>query len=266
MKKSVLSAIGFCIVFLCFTSVSLAGPVIDQIMKKKELVVGTSATYPPLTFKAKNGKPYGLDIDIAQSIASEMGVKLRVEIIPFDKLIPALESGNIHMIISCMTITPKRNLRVALVGPYFTSGQSLLTTKDVAININSQEDINKPDFAVAVPRGTTTEQLARQLLSKANIVVVESTDQAMSLLLEKKVNALMADYPYVTVEALRYKDKGLVSNLPLNIEPLGFAIRNDDPLLLNFLENFLIMIRNNGFLHATTQRWFADPSWMVDLP
>lgn len=264
MKKIIFNVFVFCIIF-CFTSVSLAGPAMDQIIKKKELVVGTSATYPPLTFKAKNEKPSGLDIDIAQAIAAAMGVKLRVEIIPFDKLIPSLESGKIHMIISCMTITPKRNMRVAFIGPYFISGQSLLTTKEIANSIKGPEDVNKSDFTIAVPKDTTTEQIARQLLPQANIVAVKSTNAALNLLIEKKVKALMADYPYVTTEAMIHKDKEFVSNAPLNTEPLGIAVRKDDPLLMNFLQNFLATLRSNEFLHKTTQRWFTDSSWMKDL-
>jgi len=266
MKKAVCVAAGLFVAFLCFASVSSAGPIIDQILKKKELVVGTSATYPPLTFKAKNGKPYGLDIDLAGAIAAEMGVKLRVEIIPFDELIAALENGKIDMIISCMTITARRNLRVAYVGPYFISGQSILTTKDVAININGPDDVNKPDFSIAVPRGTTTELIAGKLLPKAKIVVVKSNDEALGLLLKKKVKALMSDYPFVTVEALRYKDKGLLSNPPFSMEPLGIAVREGDPLLVNFLGNFINTLRSNGIINILAQRWFADASWMADLP
>lgn len=76
-------------------------------------------------------------MDLARAVAGAMEVRLRVEVIPFDELIPALEKGRIDMIISSMTITAERNLRVAFVGPYFISGQSILTTKTAAMDINS---------------------------------------------------------------------------------------------------------------------------------
>ncbi len=151
---------------LCLVSAAFAGPTIDSILKKKELVVGTSANLPPLSFKAKDGSLKGLDIDLGKMIASAMDVKLRVVELPFNELIPALESGKIDMILSCMTITPERNLRVVYVGPYFVSGQSILTTKDVAMNISSMDDINKSDFSIAVPAGTTTK-IAKALLPKS---------------------------------------------------------------------------------------------------
>lgn len=85
-----------------------------------------------MAFKAKDGSLKGLDIDLSRLIASSMHVKLRIVEMPFDKLISALEKGKIDMILSCMTITPQRNMRVVYVGPYFISGQSIMTTKDVA--------------------------------------------------------------------------------------------------------------------------------------
>ncbi len=199
MRKSLCQMILVMFLMLCLGSAAFAGPTVDSILKKKELVVGTSANLPPLTFKAKDGSIKGLDIDLARMIAAAMDVKLRVVEIPFNDLLPALESGKIDMILSCMTITPDRNLRVVYVGPYFVSGQSILTTKDVAMNINSVEDINKSDFSIAVPAGTTTEKIAKLMLPKAKLVIAGSTDGALDLLRKKKVKAMMADYPYTSV-------------------------------------------------------------------
>jgi len=251
---------------LCLVSAAFAGPTVDSILKKKELVVGTSANLPPLTFKAKDGSIKGLDIDLARMIAAAMDVKLRVVEIPFNDLLPALESGKIDMILSCMTITPDRNLRVIYVGPYFVSGQSILTTKDVAININGVEDINKSDFSIAVPAGTTTEKIAKLMLPKAKLVIAGSTDGALDLLRKKKVKAMMADYPYTSVTSFKYQDKGFVANPPFSVEPIGIAIRPDDPLLTNFLENLLLLLKGDGMLDGASKRWFSDPSWIAELP
>jgi len=266
MKKTVFVLAVLLALAFSFVPLASAGSTIDKIKKKKEIVVGTSATYAPLTFKGKDGKVYGLDMDLAEAIASAMEVKLRTEVMPFDQLIPALEKGKIDLIISCMTITPQRNLRVAYIGPYFISGQSILTTKEAAGKITSTDDMNKPEFSIAVPKGTTTEQIAKRMTPKANIVLTKSTEDALDLLLNKKVQALMADYPYVATAGMRNRDKGLVANAPFSIEPLGIAVRQGDPLLLNFLENYLNMLRGDGFLKARTERWFVDDSWIADLP
>lgn len=266
MKKAALIVTIVFAWMLVFAVPGWSGPVIDRILAQKELVVGTSATYPPLTFKSKDGNVYGFDIDLARMIAGAMDVKLRTVVIPFDELISALERGKIDMIISNMTITPQRNLRVAYAGPYFVSGQSILTRKEDAAGVGSPEDINRGDFSIAVARETTAEQVAARLLPKARIVVVKSTDEAIRLLKEKKVNAVMAGYPFLTVEAFRNLDRGFVANRPLSMEFLGIGVLQDDPLLLNFLDNFLKNIREDGLLSNLTLHWFSDPSWVDRLP
>ncbi|MEN6621989.1 MAG: transporter substrate-binding domain-containing protein [Smithella sp.] len=266
MRKVLFKLTMVLFLLMCFVSFAFAGPTIDSILKKNELVVGTSADLPPMNFKAKDGNPKGFDIDLSRMIAAAMNVKLRIEVMPFDQLIPALESGKIDMIISCMTITPERNLRVAYIGPYFMSGQSLLTTKDIAVGINDVNDINKSNFSIALQTGTTTEKIAKMILPKAKLVVVKSPEEALNLLQKKKVKALMSDYPYTSVVSFKYKNKGFVANPPFSAEPLGIAIRQDDSLLTNLLENMLATFKGSGLLDQMTKRWFTDPAWIADLP
>jgi polar amino acid transport system substrate-binding protein len=266
MKKAGLVLFSTLLIALYFTSTVTAGPIIDRIQKKGQLVVGTSGDYPPLTAKTRDGKLIGLDMDVAAVIAGAMGVKLKTVDMPFDKLLPALEAGKIDMIISCMTMTPKRNLKVAFVGPYFISGQSLLTTKETALAVTSAADMDKPDFMLAVTKGTTSEMIARRIAPKANIVVAENSDDALKLLLQKKVKGIMADYLICKVMAFRYKEKGLIATEPFSFEPIGIALGQNDPLLVNMLTNYISMLRGNGELTAMTRRWLEDASWMKDLP
>lgn len=265
MKRSIVLAVAVMVMGVILASSASAGPVIDRILSKKELVLGTSGTYPPLTFRAKDGTVKGLDIDLGKAVATVMGVKLRVVRLPFDKLIPSLEQGRIDMIISCMTITPQRNLRVAFAGPYFVSGQSVLTSREKAASITSPADINRPDFIIAVPRGTTSEMIVTRMLPRAKTVIAGSADEALGMVLQGSVTGMLADYPTCAVAALRHKDKGLGITVPFGYEPLGIAVRGNDPLMVNMLQNFLELIRKGGELDIMAKRWFEDTSWISDL-
>lgn len=69
-------------------------PVYDKIIQKGELVVGLSADYAPYEFHAKvdgEDKIVGFDISIAQKIADDLGVKLKIEELGFDALLGALK-------------------------------------------------------------------------------------------------------------------------------------------------------------------------------
>ena len=99
-----------CLVVLFCAGGASAGPVLDDIVKRGELVVGISGEQPPLNVIAKNGGVIGLDADLAAAIAGSMNLKVRFAKMPFAELLPALQAGKIDMVVSGMTMTPERNL------------------------------------------------------------------------------------------------------------------------------------------------------------
>lgn len=264
MKRTVV-VLGVVFALLLATQV-LAGPAIDRILKKGELVIGTSGDYPPFNLKTKEGKLIGYDVDLGTLIAAGMGVKARFVETRFDRLLDSLDRGKVDMVISAMTITSKRNLRHAFIGPYFISGQSMVTAKQTALKAEKLADIDNADFTLAVPRGTTSESTARTNLKKATITVAKDMNEAIGLLLTGKVKAVFTDTATAFVTVLRYKDKDLVSTSQLTYEPFGIAIKQNDPLFVNYIENALGTLRGNGTLDIMIDTWFKDGTWLKELP
>jgi polar amino acid transport system substrate-binding protein len=131
-------------------------PVIERILKRGELLVGTSGNMPPFNITTKQGELIGLDIDLSRYIAAAMGVKIRFVTMPFFELLPALEAGKVDMILSSMTITPERNLKAAFVGPYFITGKSFLSKRQTIASVKDVSYLNKPDITIATLRGSTS--------------------------------------------------------------------------------------------------------------
>jgi polar amino acid transport system substrate-binding protein len=118
-------AAGFCAVAVAGDATRVA-PVLDRILAKKELVVGTAADMPPLNMTLKDGRIVGMEMDIATLMADSIGVKLTLKPMHFNDLLPALEAGQVDLVLSGMTMTPLGNTKVAFAGPYFGSGKSVL--------------------------------------------------------------------------------------------------------------------------------------------
>ncbi|RVU71054.1 MULTISPECIES: ABC transporter substrate-binding protein/permease [Lactobacillus] len=147
MKKSKIGAIVMALVIMfstlfSYNSVTYAantekkvaeGTVLKKIKTSKELVVGTSADYPPLEFTAsENGKTkyVGVDIELAKDIAKDLHAKLVIKNMSFDSLLVALETGKVDMVISAMTPTPERKKSVAFSKIYYRpSGEYFLINK-----------------------------------------------------------------------------------------------------------------------------------------
>jgi polar amino acid transport system substrate-binding protein len=247
--------------------VARISPVLDRIQAKKELIVGTAASMPPLNMTTKDGQIIGMEMDLAHLFAGGMDVKLTLKPMHFNDLLSALEKGQIDMVLSGMTITPQRNLKVAFVGPYFASGKSVLTKGKNVGSVDEISKMNNPDKILVALKGSTSQQFVEKLMPKAKLVLADDYDQAVTMVRNDKALAMVADYPICTLSVYRYPDAGFVTlSKPISYEPIGVALPANDPLLVNWIQNALHFLERSGELEALTLRWFKDTSWISRLP
>lgn len=251
---------------LMFATVAPAGTVLDRIQQKGELVVGITGSQPPLNATTKSGEIIGFDADLAKLIAMGMGVKVKFATMSFSKLLPTLEAGRVDMVISGMTITPKRNLKVAFIGPYYVSGKGVLTKAKNIATLQDPKGLNKAEIKLAALKGSTSQVFVEKAIPKATLVTTKSYQEAIDMLFNDKIDALIADYPFCAFSAFRYRDKALTAGQArFTFEPLGIAIPAD-VLLINWMNNYVGMLQGSGKLKALTQHWFTDGPWIKDLP
>jgi polar amino acid transport system substrate-binding protein len=265
MKKIFLSTVFVLSFVFSFLGIASAGAILDDILKKGELVVGMTGDQPPLNAISKDGELIGLDADLARSIAQRMNLKVSFSKMPFADLLVALQSGKIDMIVSGMTMTPERNTKVAFVGPYYVSGKGILL-KHKSVELLKKEGLNSEKFKVVTLKGSTSQSVIEKSAPKAILNFVDSYDNAIEMLLQDKADAVIADYPFCAYIAARYSDKELVvGETKLTVEPLGIAVR-EDVLLINVLENALKTLILSGDMNSSQEKWFRSRSWFEQLP
>jgi polar amino acid transport system substrate-binding protein len=221
---------------------------------------------PPLTMMSRDGEFLGLDVAVMRVLARSMGVEARFVRLHFDELLDALDQEEIDVVMSGMTITPRRVERVTFIGPYFTSGKTLLTRSEELAAIEIAEDLDRPGLRVAALRGSTSEDFARSALSNAKLVLTAGLDEAVRKVMTGEVDALVADRETCFFAVLRYPDEGLLaSNTPFTLEPMGIAVPLDQPQLANLLRTYFSALSETGALDQAKAFWFEDPSWVKSL-
>jgi polar amino acid transport system substrate-binding protein len=199
-------------------------------------------------------------------MADAMGVKLQFVTMPFPKLLPALEAGQVDMVISGMTITPKRNQGVAFVGPYYVTGKGILAVAKKYAALQRAKGLDTPEVAVAALKNSTSQVFVETVISKAKMVLTNSYDEAIDLLLKGKVDVIVADFPFCALTAYRNQEKGMMAGKsPLTYEALGIAMP-EDTLLINWVQNFLTILRGTGELKKLHDKWLNIGSWIDELP
>ena len=239
-------------------------PVISRIQKSGKLVIGTSGNMPLMSEKLMTGELVGFDIDMAKAMAETMGVKLELKSMPFDQLIPALEQGTVDAVLSNMTMTMDRNMRVAFAGPYFVSGKCLITKEQEIAQADGPEDLKEADAKVAVVRGTTSENFVKELLPLAKRMPVENVDKGTNMVAKGEANAFLSDFPICLSVMKRYPDSGFQSVVSLlTYEPIGIALPANDPLLMNLARNFIDRAENVGLIQGLAVKWFGQAKLTV---
>jgi polar amino acid transport system substrate-binding protein len=224
---------------------------------EKVLIVGTEPTFPPFEMTdEKTGDIIGFDIDLIKKIAESQGFKVEIQSIGFDGLIPALQSGQIDIIASGMTITEDRAKEVQFSEPYINAGLALAVLESNT-EIASVEDLE--GLTVGVQIGTTGSEKAAELLEQGLIKEVKTfntVDIVMMELVNGGIDAVINDLPVTT--AYISKQPGTIKMVgePLSSESYGFAVRLDDKDLAAKINAGLAELTESGYYDELTQEYF----------
>jgi len=257
------------LVFAFIIAVTIPGltqNTLSNIIKNEEIRIGMTGNQPPYSMKSKNDKLMGYEVDLAKILAKSMGVKLKLVELPFSELLPAMQSGKIDAVMSGMTITPERNLKVLFAGPYTISGKSILTKSKVLAEISEAKEANSKQYKITCLKGSTSEKFVRVFMPNTEIIPVENYDIGVDMVLNDQADALVADFPICVVTMLRFQDEGLVTlDEPLTIEPIGMALPSGEPQFLNLVENYMSALKLSGAMEVLDQIWFEDGQWILNM-
>ena len=229
MKKAIallLALVTLLSLTACAGKEDAASSALDQIKQKGELVVGTSADYPPYEFHTEvDGKDtiVGFDMEIAQAIADKLGMELVWEQVDFDSIIPGIQAERYDVGAAGITITPDRQKNCDFSNPYFLANQVIV--------VNPGSDIQgKADLAgktIAVQTGTTAEEYCMD--NGYSVLSFASNNDAQAALTSGKADAWVVDNE---AAARMAADQSLtVLDEAMTSEPYAFAFAKGSSLV-----------------------------------
>ncbi len=154
LMKSLALLLALAFVLTGFAGCSGTDVSVAAIQKRGELVMLTNAAFPPFEY-VEDGKEVGVDIDIANEIAKDLGVTLKVVNMDFDPIVDYIKSGKGDIGAAGMTITDERKESVDFSIEYVKSKQYIITLKD---NTDIKPD-NLDGLTIGVQTGTTGDTI-----------------------------------------------------------------------------------------------------------
>ncbi|MFY9114617.1 MAG: basic amino acid ABC transporter substrate-binding protein [Dethiobacteria bacterium] len=239
--------------FVFMAATALCG--CNQEADTNTLTVGTNPGFAPFEFLDEDNNIVGFDIDLAEEIAKQLDLELKIENMDFEGLVPAVTSGMIDMAIAGITIDEDRLQSVNFSEPYFDAGQVIVVREDEE-RIAGTDDLT--DKKVAAQLGTTgADQLDELNIPEANQLQLNEVTDVFMQLKQGAVDAVVIDEPV----AHRYLD--LQSGLKIvgdkfTDEVFGIAINKENEELLGKVNKALKEIKDSGKYDKLFEKWFLN--------
>lgn len=177
---------------------------LEEIKEAGVLVLGTNAEYPPFEWvEMQDGEQVflGIDIDLAQLIADELGVELLVNDQAFNALIPSLQAGKIDMAIASMSYTQERAEQVEFSEIYFETRNLFAVPVGKEEAYQSVEDFSQ--LKIGVLKASVQEQMIKDLFPDGDIVAMNKNGDVIESLKSGRVDVVLMDnvviYQYETL-------------------------------------------------------------------
>ena len=222
-----------------------------EIQRRGTLRVGLDASFPPFEVINESGQIVGLDVDIAQVIASDLGVELEVVNIGFDGLYDALLARRVDLVISGLPYDPRWTEDVAYTNNYFNAGQVLLTPVEET-TIEAAEDLS--DHTIAIEWGSQADMEARRLaqdIPTLTLLRQPTAEEAIQSVRNGQADVAIVD----GVSGLNATSSGLKTVTYLTDEWYAAAVHIESQALLEAVNQTLVNLEESGRMDQLQAEW-----------
>lgn len=215
-----------------------------------KLVMATNAEFPPYEFR-DGDKIVGIDAEIAQAIADELGMELQIEDMQFDSIIAAVQSGKADMGVAGMTVTEDRLATVNFSTPYTQAAQVIIVKADS--QVATPDDLKGKTIGVQL--GTTGDIYAEDI-EDATLDRYNKGFEAVQALLQDKVDAVIIDREPAKVfveenEGLKILDE------EFTVEDYAICMAKDNTELLDKVNAALAKLQESGKIEEIKAKYIT---------
>ncbi len=231
-----------------------SGSAMREIHDRGQLVVGVDQNTYLFGFRdPATGEISGFDADIARQMAKAIfgdPDKIRFRAMTSAERIPAIQRGDVDLVVRTMTMNCERWRDVAFSTEYYTAGQRVLVPSDSAVD--SIDDLAGKKVC-AVAETTSIAEVARR---KAKPVSVGNWTDCLVLLQQNRVAAVSTDDAILAGLAAQDPSTKVVGDR-FTGEPYGIAMSKESPELTRFVNGVLERMRTDGTWDKIYGHWLA---------
>ena len=262
MFKRILSSLALALTLTSFlvpfnASAQASKSRLQKVQETGVLRVGTTGDFMPMSFRDPGSNEFrGHQIDAANELAKDLGVKVEFVVTDWKSIMTAVQSDKFDIAMTGTSMSVARAKAAAFSTPWGRNAFFPLVLKKDAAKFKSWEALNNPKVTAAYNLGTTMEQFVQTNMPKVKVKRVESPARDFQELLAGKADFMVASLIEGAALMKQYPELQLVFlDKPKNSIPMAFLMAADDQQWLNFVNNWITIKKQNGYFTEINKKW-----------
>ena len=251
MKKIIASILATLLLSCCFTGCCSTGKENNDLnlVENGKLIMSTNAEFPPYEMTDDNGSFVGIDIEIAQAIAKELGLELVIDDMGFDAAMLAVQNGQSDICMAGLTVDEDR-LKVMDFSVSYATGKQVIIVKD-----NSDVTLdNLGEKLIGTQKATTSNIYCTDDYGEDHVVAYDSSITAVQALINGQVDCVVVDS--APAEELVKANPGLkILETEYVTENYASAGAKGNTALLDAVNAALQKLMDNGTVQAIIDKY-----------
>ncbi len=239
-----------------FSALNATADVLQDITDRKLIRIAVPQDFPPFGSIGTDLKPQGIDIDMANYIAKEMGVEVEIVPVTSANRIPYLQTKKVDLVISSLGKNPEREKAIDFSTPYAPFFLGVFGSNDVSVN-KIQDLAGK---TVGVTRGSVEDlELEKHAPKSVNVRRFEDNNTTLTAYLSGQVNLIATGNLVATEIANRQPQRAPESKFMLKDSPCYVGMAKGEVALQAKVNELIKKALANGELNNISMKWLKAP-------
>ena len=241
---------------LQFMSPAFADQLAD-IRSRGEVTCGVYSNVEPFSYpNAQTRQLEGMDVDLCNAVAKQLGVKAKLEPLAVEARIPQLKLGRVDLVVASLAYTKTRATQIAFSDSYYS-------TKEVLVVKKADAGKKLTDFAgqkISAADGSTSAQSIPLSIKDGQAVTFHDTSSAFLALEQDKVKGFVTNQ--MTARKIAKQVEGTdgavaIAAEPMLIEPIAVGLRQNEPAMLAAVNKAFASMEQSGEMSAIFDKWLG---------
>ena len=229
--------------------------VLDAILARGTLRVGLTGDYRPFSIKTASGGYEGLDVDMAESLAKALGVKLELVPTAWPSLMADLQAGRYDIGMGGISVTLERAKTALFSAPVMRTGKAPIARCTDQARFATLAEIDKPGVRVIVNPGGTNDRFARANIHQAEIVVFPNNAAIFDEIVANRADVMMTDAVEARLQQRLHPELCAIHpDQPFDFSELAYLLPRD-LVLKAYVDQWLHLQAETGEQRQAVARW-----------